>query len=803
MLIKPGLILFFGLLLTVIVSISTSRDRDLFLDGLIQIEARSLSSSLEVQLKDQFSALNRLALRTQEPDDEFVRDATQFVIDKPGYRAITFVDTDAIYRKISTNPKAINMIGRSFATNEIRKQYFEQIQQTRTQVVTSTINLQSDHVPGFFAMAPVFDEGQFQGAIIGVFRYEALIPEFAKNELKKFNLAIYEDDWPIYSSAEFDETQTSHMASESLIYDGIHWRLVITPRAEYLAPFKSNAPLYFLMGGILLSLLTAITVYYIELTGRNKIALEKTRHSLVSETLQLEKTQGELYSTAENFTHLIENIREVVLIVDIIDGRPKTIFYSPGYEKILGYPVDELYKNPNRWFEDVHPDDKQMVREIFADIYQESYGLEYRIIRTPDQQVRWIRARGSLIPGLNRIVGTIEDISDEVAARERKLELGNELLQTQKMEALGSLAGGIAHDFNNILAIILGNTELQRELVGDNPKLVKQLESISYATNRGAELVKEILTFSQQSNTEPEVIELDSTIKETIHVLKPGIPADVELQYINNIRNARMLADENQIKQVILNLCINAYQAMSAEPGFLNIVVSRNDSHSKMVRIEISDTGEGMEEGVKKRMFDPFFTTRKEKGNTGLGLSSTLGIVELHGGSIEVESSPGNGTRVTLRLPTTSLPISAKKSNKRHATKNAPLNIIFVDDEPDIADLYQQYFKKENFIVSTFKDTRDALAHFLATPDAFDVIVTDQTMPWMSGTDFAREVRKINSLIPIILVTGHTDAMTPEVATGLGITRFVYKPIQLEELSGIVVDCVNRSRSSIQSHPVN
>ena len=153
MLIKPGLILFFGLLLTVIVWITASRDRDLFLDGLIQIEAQSLSSSLDVQLRDQFSALKRLALRTKTPDDEFVRDATQFVLDKPGYRAITFVDSDATYRKISTNPKAINMIGRSFTTSEIRRQYFAQIQQTGTQVVTSSINLQSDHVPGFFAIS--------------------------------------------------------------------------------------------------------------------------------------------------------------------------------------------------------------------------------------------------------------------------------------------------------------------------------------------------------------------------------------------------------------------------------------------------------------------------------------------------------------------------------------------------------------------------------------------------------------------------------------------------------------------------
>jgi CheY-like chemotaxis protein len=292
------------------------------------------------------------------------------------------------------------------------------------------------------------------------------------------------------------------------------------------------------------------------------------------------------------------------------------------------------------------------------------------------------------------------------------------------------------------------------------------------------------------------VIELDSAIKETIQVLNPGIPADVELQYINNMRNARILADENQIKQVILNLCINACQAMNAGSGFLNIVVSRNNSHSNMVRIEITDNGEGMEADVKKRMFDPFFTTRKDKGNTGLGLSSTLGIVELHGGSIEVESNPGKGTRVTLRLPTTSLPPSAKTITKPTEKTGAKLNIIFIDDEPDIVNLYQLYFRQENFTVVTFDDTRDALAHFLSTPDEFDVIVTDQTMPLMSGTDFAREVRKVNSHIPIILVTGHTDAIIPEDAREFGVTRFVYKPIQLEELSSIIVDCVNKSHIS-------
>lgn len=359
------------------------------------------------------------------------------------------------------------------------------------------------------------------------------------------------------------------------------------------------------------------------------------------------------------------------------------------------------------------------------------------------------------------------------------------LRQSQKMEALGTLAGGIAHEFNNILAVMLGNIELCLEdLSSDHEKEKHKLEQVYEAGERAGVLTRQILTFSQVENIGLKPANLSIVIKNALNIIRSTIPAHIDIQQnlLDDLPN--VMANVAQVHQLLLNLCSNACHAMEDGGGSLKISLEEltpSDAPSSCLLLTVEDSGEGIAEEIQNQIFDPFFTTKEVGKGTGLGLSMVHGIVKNHKGSISVKSRLGKGATFSLQFPTTTALLETKTTDA-----SAPVGktgrILIVEDESNLLQLYSRFLEKKNYFVSCHTNGVEALAHFKENPDAFDLIVTDQAMPNMTGMQLAEALLKIRPNLPIVLSTGLNDQEVEEDAQALGICQFLKKPLRLASL---------------------
>ena len=370
-----------------------------------------------------------------------------------------------------------------------------------------------------------------------------------------------------------------------------------------------------------------------------------------------------------------------------------------------------------------------------------------------------------------------------------KHKLEAKLRQAHKMEAIGTLAGGIAHDFNNILTAILGYTELA---IGDidNPKnLRKDLDEVFKGGNRAKELVKQILAFSHKSAKQLEPLRVQIVIKEVLQLLRSSIPTTIEIKQNIDPDCEIVLADPTQIHQVIMNLCTNAYQAMRETGGILTISLqainfSKKDVGTEMhlepgsyLKLDISDTGVGIPKEVKDRIFEPYFSTKEKGEGTGLGLAVVHGIIINLKGDITVYSEPERGTTFTVYLPVAETEV--KIGPKENLTKSLPTgseHILLVDDDEVIVNLNKTLLEKLGYRVTALASSVEALASFQKNQNDFDLVITDMTMPKITGKELAEQLLAIRPNLPIILCTGYSDLIDEQEAKAMGIRDYVMKP---------------------------
>lgn len=389
-------------------------------------------------------------------------------------------------------------------------------------------------------------------------------------------------------------------------------------------------------------------------------------------------------------------------------------------------------------------------------------------------------------------VGIHRDVTHEV-----KLEA--ELRQAQKMEAIGTLAGGIAHDFNNILAAIVGYTEMARSRVPPDSSALRNLDQVLKASHRATDLVKQILAFSRQREQERRPLQIAPIIKEGLRLLRSSLPTTIEIRHnlAGDREQAAVLADPTQIHQVLINLCTNAAHAMRTTGGVLEVTITEAEIPDSAaptrvegapvpyVKLTVSDTGHGMEAAVKERIFEPYFTTKQVGEGTGLGLAVVQGIVRSHRGMITVESEPGRGTTFEVLLP------RIEREPPQHPAAPEQLltgseRILFVDDEQTMTDLGREMLEPLGYQVTTKTSSSDALETFQTQPDAFDLVITDMTMPGLTGSELARRLMAIRADIPIILCTGFSDLIDQKLAEEAGIRAFVMKPYVIANLTRII-----------------
>jgi len=388
------------------------------------------------------------------------------------------------------------------------------------------------------------------------------------------------------------------------------------------------------------------------------------------------------------------------------------------------------------------------------------------------------------------------------AQTEERKKAEGQLHQAQKMEAIGTLAGGIAHDFNNILAGIIGFTEMVLEDINPDGPEYKRLGLALKGANRGRELVRQILTFSRQTAPDRKPLALGQVVEEGLKLLRPTLPSTIEIVSKSVTNDDIVLADPVQMHQILMNLCTNAAHAMRDKGGRLDISISKAGftganpapfpemTPGEYVMLEVRDTGCGIEPEVLERIFDPFFTTKQQGEGTGLGLSVAHGIIKSHGGYVTVESKPGKGTVFQIYLPT----VKEQKLSKDEAAlaeTGGKECILIVDDEDILIELNKQRLSKLGYDVVATTSSTEALEYFRKEPDRFDLVITDHTMPNLTGMDLAAELLKIRATIPIILCTGHSETVSPEQAKESGIRAFLMKPLAKQELATAIRRVLN------------
>ncbi|MGA3115424.1 MAG: PAS domain S-box protein [Syntrophobacteraceae bacterium] len=465
-------------------------------------------------------------------------------------------------------------------------------------------------------------------------------------------------------------------------------------------------------------------------------------------------------------------------------------FDSPEETKSLVNDVaKDLYADPSRRNEIV-----RMILDARGPIHTENlYKRKDGSIFTGNLHAWAVRdTEGKLL----YLEGFVEDISERKRAEEEKAKLEAELRQAQKLEAIGTLAGGIAHDFNNILQPMMGYTEMALNELSPSSPLRDGLEQVLSASLRAKELIRQILTISRSAQEQQRIlIDISLIIKEALKLLRSSLPTSVEIR--QNIRMGVALADPTQIHQVLMNLCTNAAHAMD-DNGILEVRLSHVDlSESDLadqsivdlkpgphLRLTVSDTGCGMDASTMEHIFDPYFTTKEVGKGSGLGLAVVSGIVKRHEGAITVRSEPDKGTTFTIYIPSVDVQ-SETAMQVDDVLQRGSERILLVDDEPAVMEMGTILLEHLGYNVTSQTDSVKALEVFRSSPDEFDLVITDYTMPKLRGLDFAMEVLRIRPDMPIVLCTGFSEKITPDSVKELGV-ELLLKPYGVRQISEMV-----------------
>jgi PAS domain S-box-containing protein len=459
-----------------------------------------------------------------------------------------------------------------------------------------------------------------------------------------------------------------------------------------------------------------------------------------------------------------------------------------------GTPIDAemIYRQ-------IHPEDRQSFEHALqqANAHHAPFRCENRIVRAGDEAARWIASNGFFVYDKDgravRFIGVVRDITDN-----RRLE--SQERQAQKLDALGTLAGGIAHDFNNILAVLRGNLAIVRSEVAGNPEVMASVVDMDNACNRATALVRQILTFGSRQDQDRRVLQLESVVREGMRLLRATLPAEIEIRFQDPPEQLPpVLVDANQIHQVITNLGINASHAIGRQPGLIEVrmeaihvdatlaATSSDLREGRYVRVRFSDNGSGMSREVLERIFEPFFTTKGPSTGTGLGLSVVRGILKNHDAAISVYSELNRGTRFHLYFPAVSNQAQAADLPQKPAPhRGRGERILYLDDEQSLVILAKRMLERMGYHVTGFNDAQDALEAFTAAPQDFDLVLTDLSMPGMSGMDVSRQILQIRPDIPVLLATGYVRTEDVEEARAIGIREVIWKPQTIGEMGDLL-----------------
>jgi len=580
-------------------------------------------------------------------------------------------------------------------------------------------------------------------------------------------------------------------AHEFIGFAGHTWTLTVRSSPVFEQRFSSDSPTIIAVTGGGLSLALAL------LTWQLVTARDRADAAARAMTQQLRDNAG-------RYRRIVETAAEGIWMIDA-DGR--TSFVNPKMLQLLGRDAEAVQGRP--WTDFMDADGRAAVAgDVLARLGDGQAQQRDIGFARADGGTLWATVSVTPIHDADgRYAGAlamVTDITERRQSEARRTQLESQLRQSQKMEAIGTLAGGIAHDFNNLLAAILGNVALVQQLLGDDHPAAARLAQIGQAGARGRSLVRQIVAFSRQQPQERVAQPLRPLLEETLRLLRSALPAlvDIELRVVD--ASLWVQADATQLQQVLMNLCTNAWHAMTGGSGRivigLDAIVLDAPAAERLgglapgrhAHVQVVDDGCGMDEATRARVFEPFFTTKPVGQGTGLGLSVVHGIVRSHGGAITVASAPGRGSSFDMYFPLTA-PAAAADDDEAPPAVAAPApppgqgqHVLYLDDDPVMVLMVQALLQRHGWRVTAFDQPRLALARIGAHDDPVDLVVTDFNMPEVSGLDVAAEVRRIRPGLPVILSSGFVSDALRQDAQRLGVRHVMQKEYTLEQLAGLI-----------------
>jgi PAS domain S-box-containing protein len=518
--------------------------------------------------------------------------------------------------------------------------------------------------------------------------------------------------------------------------------LTVIGTIVYTVAFRGLHPIEMVLSWTI----SAVAIYWF-LASMNRIARAETELRLAA-----------IKESETRFQAIIENAAEVVSIVDF-DGVRR--YASPAVKRILGFePRTLIGKN---FFDSMHPDDAPLSRVLFRELAAQEGNVRSEEIRFQHADGSW-RAMHMIAKNLEGVRG-VEGIVVHTRDITHQKTLETELRQSQRMETVGQLAGGVAHDFNNLLTVINGRTNFLADATNLDASQREDVEEIRLAAERAASLTRQLLAFSRKQVLTPRVVDLNLVIGNTDKMLRRLIGEDIHVQFVQQEGLGHITADSGQLEQVLLNLCLNARDAMP-DGGVLKIETANmvssggvrraaNAEEAELVLLCVSDTGEGMDENTREHLFEPFFTTKPEGKGTGLGLSTVYGIVQQSGATINVDTAPGQGTTFRIYFPRTDAELTGVEAGP--VAQRGIERLLLVEDDKSVRELAGRIFRERGYKVTIAADATEALRAFAAAPDQIDLVLTDLIMPGMSGRELVQALHHIRPHLKALYISGYTE----------------------------------------------
>ena len=594
----------------------------------------------------------------------------------------------------------------------------------------------------------------------------------------------------------------------------LHGDMVLVPRLSDLPPLaikekqefeqqgiQSILAVPMIISGKVMGFIGLDSVRDEKMWAKDTSSLLKIVGQVFANALENKTTRQALQESEERLRTVFETFPDPVTIIQAEDGRCVDI--NSAFTRVTGWTTEDVIGKTAADFDIWHkPEEREKLTTGIAqqgkvENLEAKFRLKDGSLTTALMSAVLIRLKDK-----PHILTITRDISDLKSAQKEREQLETQLIQAQKMEAIGTLAGGIAHDFNNILGAIIGYAEMALYDTQKDSMEHYNIDQVLRAGHRAKDLVKQILAFSRKSEQDKKIVSLTLIIAEALKLLRASLPTTIEIKQNIEPNLDAIFADPTQMHQVMMNLCTNSAHAMRDTGGILNIELHNVDLHVKKaaqypelnpgpyVKLSISDTGHGMDSATMDRIFDPYFTTKEQDKGTGMGLAVVHGIIKGHGGGIQVQSTPAKGTRFDILFPIMEKQMESVTAELK-ALPTGSEHILFIDDEETLIDLAKSMLKKLGYRVETRTSPVEALEIFGAAPHKFDLVISDMTMPGMTGDTLASELMNIRSDIPVIICTGYSEKIDELRARDLGIKGLMMKPFTIRRLSKIVRDVLD------------